>query len=153
MNFNCWPAVAASRIAAYRPATADIPGFDNALEVTTLKRGSLYRVPLRADGQSLADLIERHLNTVNHYRDLAISPDDKTILIPTAPGALTLPAERGMTDKLTDNGAILVFTCAGQDPAVRLPCHPVRTHGSGSHRISALHCRQAVRADRRGPAP
>ncbi len=153
MNFNCWPTVAASRIAAYRPATAGIPSFDSAFVVITLKRCSLYRVPLPADGQSLADLVERYLNTVNRSRDLAISPVGKTILIPTAPGALPLSADGRMTDKVTHSGAILVFTYAGQDPAVRLPCHPVRTHGSGSHRISALHCRQAVQADRRGPAP
>ena len=113
MNFICWPTVAASSIEAYRPATGGIPGFDNALLVTALKRGSLYRVPLSADGLSVSGPIERYFHTVNRYRDLAISPDGQTIYIATDAGGLTESADGGVTDTITDSGAILVFHHAG----------------------------------------
>jgi PQQ-dependent dehydrogenase (s-GDH family) len=113
IDFICWPTVAPSSIEAYRPASGGIPGFDNALLVTTLKRGSLYRVPLSADGKSVAGPIERYFQTVNRYRDLAISPDNRTIYIATDPGGLTEAADGGATDKVVNRGAILVFTYQG----------------------------------------
>jgi PQQ-dependent dehydrogenase (s-GDH family) len=110
MDFICWPTVAPSSIDIYSRRDDGIPGFDNALLVTTLKRGSLYRVPLTADGQHAAGPIERYFQTVNRYRDLAISPDGQTIYIATDPGGLTEAADGGATDKVVNRGAILVFT-------------------------------------------
>jgi PQQ-dependent dehydrogenase (s-GDH family) len=114
-NFICWPTVAASSIEAYRPATGGIPGFDNALLVTALKRGSLYRVPLSADGQSTAGPIERYFQTDNRYRDLAISPDGKTIYVATDPGGLHEGLAGGVDEVVANPGAILVFTYSGQN--------------------------------------
>lgn len=111
--FVCWPTVAASSIEAYRPATGGIPGFDNALLVTTLKRGSIYRIPLSADGQTRAGPIERYLHTRNRYRDTAISPDHRTIYVATDPGGITEGLAGGVTDQLANRGAILAFTYSG----------------------------------------
>ena len=113
MHFICWPTVAASSIEAYRPAKAIIPGFDNAVLLTALKRGSLYRVPLSADGQSASGPIERYFQTNNRYRDLAISPDGRTIYIATDPGGLHETLDGGVSDKVANAGAILVFTYTG----------------------------------------
>ena len=115
MDFICWPTVAASSIEAYRPASGGIPGFANALLVTTLKRGSLYRVPLSADGLKVAGPIERYFQTDNRYRDLAISPDGKTIYVATDPGGLHEAVGGGVSDQVANSGAILVFTYTGQN--------------------------------------
>lgn len=111
--FICWPTIAASSIEVYRPKAGGIAGFDNALLVTGLKRGSVYRIPLAADGQTRAGPIERYFHTQNRYRDIAISPDQRKIYVATDGGGLTEGASGGFTDKLADRGAILVFTYAG----------------------------------------
>ena len=111
--FICWPTVAASSMEAYRPADGGIPGFDNALLVTTLKRGSIYRIPLTADGQTRAGPIERYFHTQNRYRDTAISPDHRTIYVATDRGGLTEALSGGLSDQLANRGAILAFTYSG----------------------------------------
>lgn len=111
--FVCWPTVAASSIEAYRPAVNGIPGFDNALLVTTLKRGSIYRIPLSADGLTRSGPIERYFHTQNRYRDTAISPDHRTIYVATDAGSVTGALSGGVTDQLANRGAILAFTYSG----------------------------------------
>lgn len=113
LQFVCWPTVAASSIEAYRPSKGGIPNFDNALLVTALKRGSLYRVPLSADGQTVLGPVERYFQTENRYRDLAISPDGHTIYIATDPGGLHETVAGGVSDKVDNPGAILVFRYNG----------------------------------------
>ncbi len=112
--YICWPTVAASSIEAYRPTDGGIAGFDNALLVTTLKRGSIYRIPLSADGLTRVGPIERYFHTQNRYRDTAISPDHRTIYVATDPGGMTEGMSGGITDKLANRGAILVFTYSGK---------------------------------------
>ncbi len=114
ISFVCWPTVAASSIEAYRPTQPTIPGFDNALLITALKRGSLYRVPLSSDGQTASGRIERYFQTDNRYRDTAVSPDGRTIYIATDPGGLHETLAGGVSDKVTNPGAILVFTYEGK---------------------------------------
>ena len=114
VNYICWPTVAASSIEAYRPATGGIPGFDNALLVTALKRGSLYRIPLTEDGLAASGPIERYFQTENRYRDIAVSPDQRTLYIATDIGGQTEAADGGVRDGVENTGAILVFTYAGE---------------------------------------
>lgn len=112
-TYICWPTVAASSVEVYRPASGGIPGFDNALLVTALKRGSLYRIPLTPDGQAAAGPIERYFHSANRYRDSAIGPDQRTIYIVTdVGGQLEAPDGRVMSG-VENPGAILVFTYAG----------------------------------------
>ena len=92
------------------PAKPTIPGFDNALLVTALKRGSLYRLPLSADGRTVSGPIERYFQTDNRYRDTAISPDGRTIYIATDPGGGHETLAGGVSDKVANPGAILVFS-------------------------------------------
>ncbi len=114
VNYICWPTVAASSIEAYRPATGGIPGFDNALLVTALKRGSLYRIPLTEDGLSAAGPVERYFQTENRYRDIAVSPDQRTLYIATDIGGQTEAAGGGVRDGVENTGAILVLAYAGE---------------------------------------
>src|SRR6185436_11214710 len=46
IDYICWPTVGASSIEYYPSKSAGIPGWDRVLLVTTLKRGSLYVLPL-----------------------------------------------------------------------------------------------------------
>lgn len=109
MNFICWPTIAASSIEVY---TGGIPGFDRALLVPALKRGALYRLPLSADGKTVGPA-ERYFQTENRYRDTAISPDGRRIFVATDPGGLHSTAAGGVSDKVANGGAILVYTYAG----------------------------------------
>ena len=110
MNFICWPTIAASSIEAYIRPDDPIPGFGNALLVTALKRGSLYRLPLSPDGKSVAGPVERYFQTDNRYRDTTISPDGKTIYILTDPSGLHQALAGGVSDQVANSGAILTYT-------------------------------------------
>jgi PQQ-dependent dehydrogenase (s-GDH family) len=114
IDFICWPTVAASSIEAYFPAEGGIPGWENSLIVTTLKRGSIYRIPLAEDGRTLHGPIERYFQSENRFRDTAFSPDKKTIYVATDPGGLAEKIGGGTTTTMQNPGAILVFTYTGK---------------------------------------
>jgi PQQ-dependent dehydrogenase (s-GDH family) len=115
IDFICWPTVAASSIQTYMPeAGAGVPGWENSLIVTTLKRGSLYLLPLADDGRSLRGPIERYFQSENRFRDVALSPDMKTIYVATDPGGLAGSMSGGTTTTMQNPGAILVFTYTGE---------------------------------------
>lgn len=118
IDFICWPTVAASSIEVYMPEEGGIPGWENSLLVTTLKRGSLYRVPLAADGRTLSGPIERYFQSENRFRDVALSPDKKTIYVATDPGGLAEALAGGSTTAMQNPGSILVFTYKGEGQAV-----------------------------------
>jgi PQQ-dependent dehydrogenase (s-GDH family) len=109
-DFVCWPTVAPSSIETYMPSQGGIPGWEDSLLVPTLKRGSIYRIPLAKDGRSLRGPIERYFQTENRYRDTAVSPDKLTIYVATDLGGPVDALSGGVTTKLQDPGAILSFT-------------------------------------------
>ena len=110
VNFICWPTVGASSIEYYASKGKGIPGWDKVLLVTTLKRGSLYVVPLTANGQATNGHFSRYFRSENRYRDTAVSPDGRTIYVATDPGGLAESASGGTTRTMHDPGAILAFT-------------------------------------------
>jgi PQQ-dependent dehydrogenase (s-GDH family) len=111
----CWPTVGASSIEWYEGGA--IPGWDRALIVSTLKRGSLYVVPVDASGQRAAGPISREARTENRYRDTAVSADGRTIYVITDGGGLVEALGGGVSRKVTHPGSILAFTYAGEAPA------------------------------------
>jgi PQQ-dependent dehydrogenase (s-GDH family) len=117
IDFICWPTVAASSIETYMPASGGIPGWSKSLLVTTLKRGSLYRVPLSDDGKSVNGPIERYFQSENRFRDTAISPDFKTIYVATDNGGLAEKTGGGVVQTMQNPGSILVFTYTGEGTA------------------------------------
>lgn len=122
IDFICWPTVAPSSIEAYMPeAGQGIPGWENSLIVTTLKRGSLYRVPLSDDGHSLRGPIERYFQSENRFRDVAVSPDQKTIFVATDTGGLAEAIKGGTTTTMQNPGAILMFTYTGASADAAAP--------------------------------
>lgn len=115
IDFICWPTVAASSMQAYFPAAGEgIPGWENSLLVTTLKRGSIYRIPLAADGKTAAGPIERYFQSENRLRDMALSPDMKTMYIATDVSGLVGTMDGGAGTELKNPGAILVYTYTGE---------------------------------------
>ena len=114
IDFICWPTVAPSSIEAYMPeAGSGVPGWENSLIVTTLKRGSIYRIPLGADGRTLRGPIERYFQSENRFRDTAFSPDKTTIYVATDSGGMAEALSGGTTTTMQNPGSILVFTYAG----------------------------------------
>ncbi|HYP06849.1 MAG TPA: glucose/sorbosone family PQQ-dependent dehydrogenase [Bryobacteraceae bacterium] len=112
VNFICWPTVAASSIEHYQ--SKGIPGWDRVLFVTTLKRGSLYVVPLKPNGQASAGHMSRYFQSENRFRDTAVSPDGKTIYVATDAGGISQSMAGGVARRMQDSGAILAFTYTGE---------------------------------------
>jgi hypothetical protein len=54
VDFISWPTVGASSVEYYASKGKGVPGWDKVLLITTLKRGSLYVLPLTPDGQHAA---------------------------------------------------------------------------------------------------
>src|SRR6185503_4666746 len=102
--------VGASGVEYYSSKGAGIPGWDQVLLVTTLKRGSLYVLPLAANGQAAAGKFSRYFQSNNRFRDTAVSPDLKTIYIATDSGGVGEAVGGGTTRDMEDKGAILAFT-------------------------------------------
>jgi PQQ-dependent dehydrogenase (s-GDH family) len=108
-DYICWPTVAASSIEVYPAGLAGWPELENSLLVTALKRGSVYRIPLSADGQSAAGPPERLWRSENRYRDLAISPDGRRVFVITDAGGQHDSASGGVGGPVENPGAVLVF--------------------------------------------
>ncbi|MDB5505363.1 MAG: L-sorbosone dehydrogenase, partial [Devosia sp.] len=115
IDFICWPTVAASSIEVYQPETGGIPGWEHSLLVTTLKRGSLYLLPLGDDGRSLRGPIERYFQSEDRFRDVALSPDSQSIYVATDNGGLAEALAGGTTTTMQHPGSILVFTYTGTE--------------------------------------
>lgn len=114
IDYICWPTTGNSSIEYYESEDAGIPGWEKAVLVTTLKRGSLYVQHLSADGQASAGPMERYFQTENRYRDTAVSPDGKTIYIATDKSGLAEALAGGTTRRMANPGAILAYTYEGE---------------------------------------
>jgi PQQ-dependent dehydrogenase (s-GDH family) len=114
IDFICWPTTAVSSIEYYASKGKGIPGWDPVLLVTTLKRGSLYVVPLKPNGKAKSGYLFRYFQSENRFRDTAVSPDGKTIYIATDPGGLAGTASGGTTRTMLDKGSILAYTYTGE---------------------------------------
>lgn len=122
IDFICWPTVAVSSVEHYQAGTKGIPGWDRVLLVTTLKRGSMYVVPLAAAGKSVAGRISRYFQSENRYRDTAVDPDGRTIYVATDSGGVVESPRGGVASRMHDPGAILAFSYTGEgagDPALQ----------------------------------
>lgn len=114
VDFVCWPTVAVSSVAYYESGKTGIPGWDHVLLVPTLKRGSLYVLPLTPDGKSAAGHFSRYFQSVNRFRDIAMNPDGRTIYLATDPQGVVGSLDAGVTSNIEDPGAILAFTYVGE---------------------------------------
>lgn len=117
VDFICWPTVAPASVESYAGHSNGIPGWDRVLIVSTLKRGSLYVVPLDASGRRSAGPIAREARTRNRYRDTAVHPDGRTIFVATDAGGQVESLTGGVVQQVDNGGAVLAFTYAGEPPA------------------------------------
>ncbi len=132
IDFICWPTVGASSIEYYAGGAQRIPGWDKVLLVTTLKRGSLYVLPLSSDGKKAAGHFWRYFQSENRYRDTAISPDGKTIYISTDNGGLGEALGGGTIRRMADPGAILAFTYTGEGNGTSEPANTTVSQNKGA---------------------
>jgi PQQ-dependent dehydrogenase (s-GDH family) len=150
VDFMCWPTVAASSVESYAGHANGIPGWERVLIVSSLKRGSLYVVPLDASGRRAAGPISREARTVNRYRDTAVHPDGRTIFVATDNGGLVEAPGGGISKQVENGGAILAFTYAGESPVVT---GPVTSSVDNSPRSAAPVRSSGAPTTRRSPPP
>lgn len=111
-NWMCRPNIAPSSLDVYENSA--IPGWENSLLLTSLKRGRVYRLQLNASGDEVIGEVTNHFYTQNRYRDIAISPDGKSIYIITDESGNTADASGyNRADGIVDPGVILKFTYEG----------------------------------------
>jgi len=108
-TFICWPSIAPSSIGHYNPETVSIPGWNNSLFMTSLKKGEVYRVKLDSKG-NISDSIISHWYSQNRYRDVAIDLEGKSFYIATDSGGQTSGPSGGNTEELENPGSILMFS-------------------------------------------
>ena len=114
VHFLCWPTVGLSGITYYGVrGDAAIPHWEGSLLLTTLKRGSLYVLPLDPSRRKAAGPIRRYLQSENRYRDVAVHPNGRTIYVATDSAGLVEARGGGPASNLEDGGAILAFRYRG----------------------------------------
>jgi PQQ-dependent dehydrogenase (s-GDH family) len=87
-----------------------IPGWRPSLIVTGMRTGALYRVPLAADGRSVAGPTLLYFKQDDRYRDIAIAPDGRRIYAVTDSAGSVLDAKWQRVEVLAHPGALLEFT-------------------------------------------
>ncbi|TDQ59804.1 PQQ-dependent dehydrogenase (s-GDH family) [Mesocricetibacter intestinalis] len=107
-DYICWPTVATTSI-AYYPKDGKIKSLQNSLLVTGVKTGILYQLPLSGDSRQVQGEVLTHFRTSNRYRMVLVSPDSSKIYIATDSSGYIMGKELQPTDKVDNQGAILVF--------------------------------------------
>ncbi len=90
-------------------ASDAIPGWNPSLLVASLVSGVIYRIPLGADDATPLT----YFKAQDRYRDIAVSPDGRSIYVLTTSGGRTLTATGQMTPELAHPGSLLEFRYAG----------------------------------------
>jgi len=114
LYYQCWPTVAPSSLAVYT-ATNGIRGWDHSLLLPSLKHGSVFRIPLNADGSAVVGEPgeHQHFKTVNRYRDVVVRPDGLAVFIATDVGGNTQDESGRPASKVENSGSILEFQYTG----------------------------------------
>jgi len=123
IHYICWPTVGPSSIEYYEAGDTGVSGWKKVLFVTTLKRGSLYSIPLDDSGQKVSGPITRHFQSEDRFRDTTVSPDRRTIYIAVDFEGLAEAIGGGTTQVMDNPGAILAFTYEGESDT---PIEPVK---------------------------
>jgi glucose/arabinose dehydrogenase len=119
--YLCWPTVAPSSLDFYTANENSIPGWENSLLMPTLKRGTLYRLKLSSDRRATVGDAIGYFKTPNRYRDIALSPDKRTLYLCTDSEGVTSGAMGGNTATRNHPGAILEFRYTGLMSGVNVP--------------------------------
>lgn len=122
--FICWPTTGPSSLDIYTRGLGGIPGWANSLLVTSLKRGSVLRYKLSADGLTIPGSEIEYWNTNNRFRDIAINPNGNEFYVITDNSGATSGPSSGYTTTLDNPGTILRMTYQGT--LLSLQNNPVR---------------------------
>jgi PQQ-dependent dehydrogenase (s-GDH family) len=127
--FICWPTTGPSSLDIYTKGAGGIPGWANSLLVTSLKRGSVLRYRLSADGLTIPGSQVEYWNTNNRFRDIAINPNGNEFYVITDNSGATSGPSSGFTTTLDNPGTIMKYTYQGlllslQDNSI----HPQRAN-------------------------
>lgn len=108
-EYICWPTIAPSSITVYESGADGVPGWGPSLLVPSLKEGSVFRVELSEDKQSVKGRGLQLFNTTNRYRDVVVAPDQRSFFVITDHDGDTSGPTQGTTDNLSNRGAILEY--------------------------------------------
>ena len=111
-DFICWPTIAPSSLDIYVPGNDGFQTWGTALLVPSLKKGSVFRVPLSANGEATQGETKELFKTTNRYRDLTIAANKRTFYVVTDSTGVTSGPTSGSTQTLDNPGAVLEFTYA-----------------------------------------
>ncbi|CAM3085138.1 glucose/sorbosone family PQQ-dependent dehydrogenase [Cupriavidus taiwanensis] len=109
LYYICWPTIAPSSVAYYRGGKQGVPGWENSLLITSLKRGVLYRVQLDPTGTLPLGDAQPLFRSVNRYREVVVSPDGSTIYVATDTNHLGTTDAGSAAFKLENPGSIIAF--------------------------------------------
>ena len=132
VDYICWPTVGISGVEYYGGFRDGVPGWERVLLITTLKRGSLYVLPLTPDGQRAAGKMTRFFQSENRYRDTAVHPNGRTIYVATDAGGMAESRRGGVTTRMADPGSILAFTYEGEGAPEPVEVTQQRPESEGS---------------------
>ncbi|MET8570134.1 glucose/sorbosone family PQQ-dependent dehydrogenase [Streptomyces sp. NPDC004783] len=107
LAFICWPSLANSSV-TYYPETGGITKWRNSLLMTTLKDGSVYQLKLTDDKKKIVQSTKLW-TAQNRYRDIALSPDGKSVYVATDSEGLVRDRNGAPATTLDNPGSILVF--------------------------------------------
>jgi PQQ-dependent dehydrogenase (s-GDH family) len=110
--FICWPTIAPSSLRFYSAAQQALTGWADSLLLTSLKRGTVFRVPLSPDGKGISGEPTPLFKTTNRYRDVAVNANGRTFYVITDEDGPTSSVEGGATNSLENEGSVLEFSAA-----------------------------------------
>jgi PQQ-dependent dehydrogenase (s-GDH family) len=113
--YICWPTIAPSSLEFYSAAKRALTGWADSLLLTSLKQGTVYRVPLSTDGKGIAGEPTPLFKTTNRYRDLAVNADAQTFYVITDDQGPTASVDGGASDSLENKGSVLEFRADALD--------------------------------------
>jgi PQQ-dependent dehydrogenase (s-GDH family) len=117
-GYITWPSIAPSSLKLYQNVSNPIPGWENSLFSTSLKKGRVYRSKLAPDGNSIVGTEEEIFISINRIRGLAYSPDGRTFYVITDSGGQTSGPSNGGVN-VVNPGVIIKYQYSG--PAATPP--------------------------------
>jgi PQQ-dependent dehydrogenase (s-GDH family) len=86
-----------------------VPGWQSSLLALSLIRGTVYRLPLAADGRSTTGTPIEMLQSANRYRDITVNADGRAFYLATDPSGPYRDAAGTVSQTLANPGSILEF--------------------------------------------
>ncbi|MBK7306510.1 MAG: PQQ-dependent sugar dehydrogenase [Chitinophagaceae bacterium] len=113
-----WPSVAPSGADFY--GSTAIPGWQNSLLITNLKKGTVARYKLSNDGQSIISDTTHYFRGLGRFRDVVVSADGMKIYVACDSSGSTSGPTGGVTTTPANPGSILEFTYVPELPVAPL---------------------------------